>query len=259
MVDFTDEDLHGARFTSVDLTGAQLRRVRLDGITVRGAGLHGARLIGVELVDAQITGEVENVTINGVEVSAYVNAELDRRDPDRVTMRPRDAAGVRAAGAVRAPGWGRTVERARALDGDALHASVDDEWSFVETLRHLLFVTDSWVRRGILRVPEPWDAWDLPWDEMPDKPGIPRDRRVRPSLEEVLVKRRERQDVVRAFLDELTDERLDEQTEPLEGDSWPPARPFSVRECLEVLLSEEWHHRLFAERDLTALGAPSRA
>jgi hypothetical protein len=27
-----------------------------------------------------------------------------------------------------------------------------------------------------------------------------------------------------------------------------------VKECLSVVLNEEWEHRLYAERDLTALG-----
>ena len=153
--------------------------------------------------------------------------------------------------------WDETVDRARKLPDEQVTQRVGGEWSFVETLRHLLFVTDSWVRRGILRVEDPWDPWDLPWDEMPDTPGIPRDRTVRPDLDDVLVRRRERQALVRGFLAQLTDARLDEHTEPLDGDSWPPARPFAVRECLEVLLLEEWHHRLYAERDLTALGAPT--
>jgi hypothetical protein len=26
-----------------------------------------------------------------------------------------------------------------------------------------------------------------------------------------------------------------------------------VRECLSIVLNEEWHHRLYAERDLDAL------
>ncbi len=253
MVDFTDEDLRGSRFTHVDLTGAVFRRARLIDIDVRGADLRGARFDGVELVDATITGEVENLTINGVEVSAYVNAELDRRDPDRVKMRPTDPTGFREAWYLLERLWDGTVERARALDPADLHVSVDEEWSFIETLRHLLFVTDSWVRRAILRVPEPWDPLDLPWDQMSDKPGIPRDREVRPSLDEVLAVRADRQATVRAFLSGLTDDRLDEHTVPLEGDSWPPARPFPVRECLSVLLNEEWYHRQFAERDLAVL------
>jgi hypothetical protein len=72
--------------------------------------------------------------------------------------------------------WDRTVERARRLSPELLHESVGGEWSFIETLRHLVFATDSWIRRAILGDPSPWDPLDLPWDEMPDTPGMPRDR-----------------------------------------------------------------------------------
>jgi hypothetical protein len=42
-------------------------------------------------------------------------------------------------------------------------------------------------------------------------------------------------------------------TEPVEGPGWPPPQSFQVRECLLIVLNEEWHHRQFAERDLGAL------
>ena len=42
---------------------------------------------------------------------------------------------------------------------------------------------------------------------------------------------------------------------PVEGDSWPPPISFAVRECLLIVLNEEYHHRLFAERDLDALSS----
>jgi hypothetical protein len=38
---------------------------------------------GVELVDVEITGEIVNVTINGVDVGPLVETELDRRRPAR--------------------------------------------------------------------------------------------------------------------------------------------------------------------------------
>ena len=97
-------------------------------------------------------------------------------------MRPTDPAGFREAWDIIERLWAGTVERARALAPEQLHESVDGEWSFIETLRHLVFATDAWVRRAILGDPSPWDPLDLPWDEMPDTPGIPRDREaVRPS------------------------------------------------------------------------------
>jgi DinB family protein len=76
--------------------------------------------------------------------------------------------------------WGETVERARRLPPELLHEPVSGEWSFIETLRHLVSATDSWVRRAILGDPSPWDPLSLPCDELPDTPGVPRDREARP-------------------------------------------------------------------------------
>ena len=101
-------------------------------------------------------------------------------------MRPSDPAGFCKGWDVIERFWGETVERAASLDPELLHESVNGEWSFIETLRHLVFATDSWVRRAILGDPSPWDRLDLPWDEMPDTPEVPRDRDVRPTLDEVL-------------------------------------------------------------------------
>ena len=113
---------------------------------------------GVELGDVDIHGEISNVTINGVDIAPLVSAELDRRYPDRAKMRPTDPAGFREAWDVVERLWGGTVARASRLDPALLHESVDGEWSFIETLRHLVFATDSWIRRGILGDPSPWDA-----------------------------------------------------------------------------------------------------
>ena len=123
-------------------------------------------------------------------------------------MRPTDAAGYREAWDVVERRWAGTVERARTLPPDQLHERVDGEWSFIETLRHLVFATDAWVRRALLGDPEPWDALDLPHDDMPDSPPVPRDREARPSLDEVLALRADRMATVRRVVDDLTDEAL---------------------------------------------------
>jgi hypothetical protein len=60
---------------------------------------------------------------------------------------------------------------------------------------------------------------------------------------------------VRQVIEGLTDESLDSHTKPVEGPGWPPPQSFPVRECLLVVLNEEWEHRLYAERDLAALEA----
>ncbi|MGI8701222.1 MAG: DinB family protein [Nocardioidaceae bacterium] len=252
---FERVDLSGAEFRSVDLTGARFRHVDLSGVVMRGVDLSGAVMRGVEMAATDIYGEIENVTINGVDIAPLVNAELNRRYPERAKMRPADPAGFREAWDVVERLWSDTVERARRLDPDRLHESVGGEWSFIETLRHLVFATDAWTRRAILGDPSPWDPLDLPWDDMPDTPGVPRDRDVRPSLDAVLELRRDRMSTVREVVEGLTDESLRGDTEPVEGPGWPEPHSYPVRECLLVILNEEWGHRLYAERDLDVLKA----
>ena len=249
MADFTREDLTGSRFTHVDLSGSQFRAVNLC----------GTRFTGVELGNVDISGEIENVTINGVDIGPLIDAELNKRYPDRAKMRPADAAGFREAWDTLERLWDQTVARARRLPPELLHESVDGEWSFTETLRHLAFATDAWIRRAVLGDPAPWDPLDLPWDGMRDTPGVPRDRAARPSLDTVLALRRGRMSTVRDLVDGLTDASLDARTEPVEGPGYPPPRSFQVRQCLLVILNEEWEHRLYAERDLTVLEARTSA
>ena len=134
-----------------------------------------------------------------------------------------------------------------------LYERVEEEWSFVETLRHLVFATDAWVRRAILGEPSPWHPLDLPHDDMPDLPGVPRDRAARPSLDEVLALRADRMATVRRMLAGLTDEKLAGRTEPVLEPGYPEPESFPVRRCLQAILNEEWQHRLYAERDLDVL------
>jgi hypothetical protein len=264
--EFVEQDLSGARFERVDLRGAtfrevylndaRLRDVDLSGLDVRGSLLKGARMRGVELIDLDIYGELLHVTVNGVDIAPLVEAELDRRMPDRAKMRPETADGFREAWTVLERLWAGTVERARTFPEADLHRGVDDEWSFIQTLRHLGFASAAWVGRMVLGDPAPWHPLDLPWDEAPGWDGIPWERDARPSLDEVLALRGERQAMVRGVLDRLTDGQLGTtvtRTEP----GWPQAEDFPLAECLRIVLNEEWEHRLYAERDLTKISKES--
>src|SRR6476469_99397 len=106
MPDFFRQDLRGSRFRDVDLRESRLHDVDLSGAVLRGVQLDGA----------EIDGDVEGLTINGVEVRPLIEAELDRRYPERRSMRPTDPAGFRGAWDVVEQLWGSTVERARRLD-----------------------------------------------------------------------------------------------------------------------------------------------
>jgi hypothetical protein len=150
--------------------------------------------------------------------------------------------------------WEETVERARALGPAQLHERVGGEWSFTETLRHLVFATECWVGRGVLGIASPWHPLSLPWDQMEDTPGVPRDRAVRPDLDEVLALRADRRSWVHRALDGLDADRLEGTCTVPDGPGWPTAGwELPIRECLDTVINEEWWHRRFAERDLAVL------
>lgn len=257
MADFADEDLSGSRFEHVSLADARIRDVSLANARFRSVDLTGVVITDAWVVDMTISGELRGLRVNGVDVVPLVEAELDRRYPDRPKMRPTDPEGYREAWGILERLWERTVERARGFAPEQLHERVDDEWSFIETQRHLVFATDAWVKRTVLGEASPWHPLDLPHDEMPDLPGVPRDRAARPSLDEVLELRADRRATVRQVLAGLTDERLAELTEPVTEPGYPESESFPVRKCLQVVLSEEWEHRLYAERDLDVLASRS--
>jgi DinB superfamily/Pentapeptide repeats (8 copies) len=243
VAEFINTDLRGSLFERVDLSGARLKSVDLSGVVMRG----------VDLIDVDIHGDIHNLVINDVDVGPLITQELDRRYPLRSKMRPTDPAGFKEAWGIIERLWDETVERARHLPPELLHRSVNEEWTFIETLRHLVFATDSWVNRAILGDPSPWDALGLPWDEAPDDMPVPRDREVRPSLDVVLELRRDRMATVRAVIEQLTVESLDRDTVPVDAPGWPPPRSFPVRRCLLITLNEEWEHRRYAERDIAVL------
>ena len=243
MPDFTDTDLRGSRFERVDLTDARFHAVDLSRVTIRNA----------DLVDVDITGYLHNVQVNGVDIGPLIEAELDRLHPERLKLRPTTADGYRNAWAVVEAMWPPTVERARRLPPDLLHERVDGEWSFIETMRHLVFATDAWVRRAYLGELSPYDALDLPHTEMGDVPGVPNDPDARPSLDEVLALRADRIAGVRQAMAELTDDRLSETTEPVEAPGYPSPDRYAVTRCLNAAVNEEWWHHRYAVRDLAIL------
>ncbi len=268
MADFRDEDLSGSTFHHVRLRGAWIEDVDLSEVSLRNVWMKKAdfrgvmfpevRMRGVGFRDVEIDGEVEGrFVLNGVDVAPLVEAELNRLDPDRTLLRPTDADGFRAAWAMLERRWAALVERARTFPPEQLHTSVDGEWSFIQTLRHLAFATECWLLRAIQGDPRPWQPLSLPWDEAPPTEGVPHDREARPDLDTALAVRLDRAARVRGYLAELIDEELAEMTVPVTEPGWPEPESFPVRECLLTILREEWEHRRFAERDLAALEAAS--
>jgi hypothetical protein len=107
----------------------------------------------------------------------------------------------------------------------------------------------------VLGDPYPWHPLSLAWDTYRDL-GIPQERDARPSLEEALAIRQDAMGLVRRVVDDLDEVELGRETDPCVGPGWPvEGSTYSVRDCLLTVLNEEWHHRVYAERDLAVLEA----
>jgi hypothetical protein len=228
------------RFEEEDLTGAEFRECDLS----------RSRLVGVVMQDAEIDGLITNLVVNGVEVTGYVEAELDRRHPVRLLVRSDEPADLREGWRQLRADWAATVERVRSMPAGSEHQGVDGEWSMVETLRHLVFVHDSWFRRCVLGVTEPFSAIGLAPPFVPDQ----LDPTARPSLDEVLGVRDRQAAELEAWLDAVTPELLAQPAPVPDDDRWPPyAKGKTVRQCFGVVLNEEWAHHGFCVRDLDKL------
>jgi hypothetical protein len=246
-------EISGGTVAGVQIADVSLADARVRDVEVVRASLWRVRMRGAWIGEVSIDGEIAGLRINGVDVGPLVEAELDRRYPDRPKMRPRDVAGFREAWVIVESLWAGTVDRARGVPPELLHERVDGEWSFIQTLRHLVFATDIWVRRAILGDPTPWHPLSLPFDEMEPAPGVPWDLDARPGLDEVLALRADRMGTVRRVIEGLTEEGLAASTEPVVGPGYPDPGSYPVVECLRTVLNEEWQHRLYAERDLDIL------
>ncbi|MBV9293736.1 MAG: DinB family protein [Frankiales bacterium] len=232
----------GARIEDADFSGARLHAPNFE----------GAKVTDGWFVGADISADIEGLRLNGVEVAPLVLAELERMYPDRVKLRATDPAELADAWDLVEDIWQRTVDRARTLPEQAVHVRVDDEWSFAETLRHLVMATDCWLRRMVKGMERPFHPWGLAGSWLSDPASWGLDTSAKPSLDEILAVRRERMDEVRQTILALTPAELERICQPPAGPGHP-REPHSVLQCLHVILNEEWEHNRYAERDLATL------
>jgi NAD(P)-dependent dehydrogenase (short-subunit alcohol dehydrogenase family) len=237
-----------ARFEDQDLTEAEFRECDLT----------RARLVGVVMQDAVIDGLVSNLVVNGVEVTSYVEAELDRRHPVRLLIRSADPADLQEASRQLREDWAATLRRLPGMPKGSEHQRFGGEWSAVETLRHLVFVHDSWFRRCCLGSTALFTAIGLASEFVPDQGEQGLDRAAAPGLDEVLAVRDAQGAELERWLSTVTADELSAPAPVPAGWGWPPyATGKSVLECVHVVLAEEWAHHGFCVRDLDLLGCPS--
>ncbi len=235
--EFVDTDLSGARFVGADLSGVVMRGVQVDGADIDAPWLLGG--------DAALL-------VNGVDVTPFVQAELNRRFPGRDQQRAGEPDGLRSAWAALERTWAATLERVVAMPDGTVDVSVAGEWSFAQTLRHLVLATDTWLGRAVLELEDPYHPLGLRDVATASEEGEVATRvAAQPSYDEVLAARASRVAMVRDFLATVTPEVLAEERR----NPHDPAVPETTLSCLHVVLEEEWEHHRYAVRDLDAIEA----
>jgi DinB superfamily/Pentapeptide repeats (8 copies) len=241
------EQFRGARFDVADLRGARFTDCDLTGVTIRDGWL----------VNVSISGYLSNVTVNGVDVSDFVSAELDRRHPERVQFREGQTADdVRAIWDTIERLWAQAIERAGQLPAAALTQQVNEEWSFAQTLRHLVFITDAWASRTVLDEEMPYHPLGLPqsWYPAADAAAVGIDLTAQPGYAEILAARADRMAVMRRIVAGLTDAGLGRLCRRSPAPGYPDEER-TVIDCVSVVMDEEIEHYRFAVRDLAVLEA----
>jgi len=235
--------------------GARIHLCDLAGLEIRDCEVNGLKIVDCYGSDVYLGGDFERLVVNDVDVTAYVEAELDRQHPTRVLGR--DAASpedYRAAWDAIETLWGATLDRAGLLPEVKLHEQVNGEYSFVETQRHLLFAGDAWLGNAVLEEEAPYHPLGLPAGAMPPdaaaKLGLTPE--ATPTLGETLAPRLARMATMRRAVDGLTEAELDRVCGRKPADPYPD-QEYVVRRCLKVVLKEEAEHHRYAVRDLTVL------
>jgi hypothetical protein len=237
------DDLRGAEFVDADLSGSRFVGADLSGVVMRGVQVDGADIDAPWLLSGGAS-----LLVNGVDVAPFVEAELDLRFPGRAEQRAVDPDGLRAAWAVLQSTWAATVERVASMPDGTVDISVDGEWSFSQTLRHLVLATDTWLGKAVLQLRQPYHPLGLR-DGATEGGGTPGAASAAPSHAEVLEARAGRVAMVGDFLAGVTPEELAaERRNPHD-----PGYPETVLSCLHTILEEEWEHHRYAVRDLAAI------
>jgi hypothetical protein len=245
------DDLRGAEFVDADLRGARFVRADLSGVVMREAQVDGAD------IDAPWLSNGDSYfRVNGVDVIPLVEAELNRHFPGRADRRAGDPDGLRAAWATLERTWAATLERVAAMPAGTVDVSVGGEWSFAQTLRHLVLATDTWLGRATLEIEQPFHPIGLS-SAGADDDGVDVSifTTVTPSYAEVLEVRAGRIAMVRDFLATVTSDELAAARKSPHS----PKYLETVLSCLHVILEEEWEHHRYAVRDLDAIEAKSDA
>lgn len=238
----TSGDLTGVEFVGADLRRARFVRSDLSDVVMRAVDIGGADIDAPWLIESGA-----HLTVNGVDVAGFVDEQLNLRFAGRALRLAVDPAGLTEAWQAIRTAWDAAMSRASAMPDGTVDVSVAGEWSFAQTLRHLVMAIDTWLRKAVLHIEDPYhpigmpnaeyatDGYDLAVFAIDD-----------PSFAEVLEVLHARWQMVSEFLASVTPEVLAEER----PNPWGPDHTESVLACLHTIFEESWEHLRFATRDL---------
>lgn len=227
--------------------------------TTRNVDFANARIVNANMTNASFEGDIFGLKINGIEVAPLVAAELERRYPERKELFTTTPEGMERAYDIVFGLLDATIERARGLSEAQRNERVDDEWSVVETIRHLIFAVDSWILRAVLGRGDPHHPIGLPFTEMDPSIRVSCDPDARPTFEEAVAVWKDRERIIRDLVDGLTPEELDRKI-VLSGEGYPAAGlETQVIGPLWTILEESWWHNRFMNRDVDVIERVSRS
>ncbi|MFQ6170642.1 DinB family protein [Oryzobacter sp. R7] len=248
----------------LSLAGADLFEADLSGAVLRESDLRGTRIVGSLVDGLEITafsGILGSITVEGVDVVPFVEAELDRRFPYRPLLRRATTADdLRATFAVVDALWVDLLERAADLPDPVRRRQVGGEWSLAQTVRHLVMATDIWVGRMLRGQEHPWHPIGQPVGDEPRESVLAMgvDPEADPPWEHVVEVWRTRRAMAAEEFAAATDDRLDDD---ITGSPTPAIgeETRSRRRCLLTIVREMGEHHRYATRDLALIeaGAPS--
>jgi hypothetical protein len=201
---FLDINLANARFENVNLSGTLFDNVYMAGATVSNANLQGFCV-----KDAYVAG----MTVNGFSITELIDAEMDRRDPERLRLRIKDTSDPQAVREMVA-----RLEKLRNNFCSMLRSKKADvlalrpapkEWSAIECVRHLVFAEDLYINREIQNNHQPLNPVGmLPDFALNDPQYADAGKDPAVDLETVLAAWQKIHTVTRQFLAAVTSDEL---------------------------------------------------
>jgi hypothetical protein len=229
-------------FDDRDLSESSFWGVQLHRATFRDTDFSDSTFFHVFLKNVSIDGEINNLVINGVDVTEYVN-QHDRWWPLRNNLSPTTKDGFVESWNTLSVEWRKMLENVSTAQPSVVHQSVNGEWSLSQTLRHLIFAMDKWFMLPIFGATS-FTPIGLPNSSSQARPWPGLDLNKQPDFEEIVATRLNQHQKFHNFISEMLIQDLPEIVTIEENGGVPTLM------CFHAVLEEEFEHLRYMLRDL---------